>query len=93
MSKKHIIKIEGDVIVTVDAVEIEQIGIEQPGIAGDSINVKALAAAQASEGFKSILRTLQKHGSTLEPADYKYAGGGKVELMFIIVPMLQEAAA
>lgn len=93
--KHNYIKIHGYITVLVDAVDIEQIAIEMPGIADDHIRTKAFAAAQEKEGFKSILRVMMQSGFTLDPDDYKYAGGGAIEVTFITREMLQkdEAAA
>jgi hypothetical protein len=96
MLKHDYIKIRGYVTVKVDLVDLEQVGIDQPGIANDQNHVKAFAAAQQKEGFKSMQRTLMQSGSTLDGDDYQHAGGGGFEVTFIIRDMLpaeQEAAA
>lgn len=95
MAKHNDIIINGHVTVKVDAVDIEQVEINHPGIANDHTYIQVFTAAKEKESFMAINRTLMKSGYILVSDDYKYAGGGNFEVTFIAKEMADrdEAAA
>ena len=90
MREINYIRFSGYITVTVDAVDLEQIDIEMPGLAHEPILTRAIAAAQRKYGFQKIQRAIMPAGFTLEPDDYKH-GGGKVDVIFIAREMLRDS--
>lgn len=62
-----ILKANGELLVSVDAVELEQIGIQHPRmVEGFPIGLRAMCAAFMSEDVLAYQRELYKCGHTLE---------------------------